>query len=345
MRRFFAFTVTLGLGVLAVLIWLAPVWNVADLFRQFWAPLTLAAILAALTVVIFGKKRLRWIAPVLAIMVALPGLGEVWRSVAAAPPTSGGGPDITIVTHNLWGRNTSPVSAATRLTALDADIVALQEAFGTAWTVPDLLSEDYPYRADCENYASTIVSRLEITDSGCLDWWWWRTLDGHRDADFFHAPPAAWATIRLADGGFITVVSVHMTWPDPLRHQNDQRRGLARLLSAFPQDRLIVMGDFNASSPSSALSRFDRDLGLRRITRGIATWPSQSLWNNRFGVTPPVPTMMTGIDHIFVGEDVLGWEVQRGPDTGSDHRPIWARIFLTPLGMQEAGPVPQELRD
>ena len=345
MRRFIAFILTLGLGALAALIWLGPVWNVADLLRQFWAPLTLGAILAAVAVAIFASGRLRWTAPVLALVIALPGLGEVWRSSTLASPGYGD-PDVTVVTHNLWGRNTSPVSAAVRLTELDADIIALQEAFGTAWTVPGLLADDYPFRSACEHYASTIVSRLEITDSGCLDWWWWRTLDGHGNADFFHAPPAAWATVRLSDGIQITVVSVHMTWPDPLRHQNEQREGLARLLSAFPQNSLIVMGDFNAAAPSTALSRFDRDLELRRITRGIATWPSQSLWSNRFGTAPPVSTTMTGIDHIFVGEGTLGWEVQRGPDTGSDHRPIKARLFLaTPASPETVEPVPQELRE
>ncbi|MEN0652454.1 MULTISPECIES: endonuclease/exonuclease/phosphatase family protein [Hyphobacterium] len=331
MRSFLAFMATLGLIVLAALMWLAPVWNFADLFRQFWAPLTLAALLAALAVFLFGKGRQRWGAPLLAFLIAAPGLPETVVSLSDIPLTPPAGTPVTVVTHNLWGRNATPEAAVERIIETDADIVALQEAFGTAWVVPELLEEAYPNRADCDRYASVIVTRLPIVESGCLDWWWWRTRDGQTDTPFFHAPPASWATIRMDDGSEITVVSVHMTWPDPIRRQDEQREGLAYMVQAFAQDRLIVMGDFNAAAPSRALARFERDLDLRRITPGMATWPSESLWANRFGVVSPVPTMMTGIDHVFVGAEIIGWEVDRGPDTGSDHRPIRARIFFTPL--------------
>lgn len=331
MRSFLALTATLGLGVLAALIWLAPVWNFADLFRQFWAPLALAAILAALAVAIFGTKRQRWGAPVLALLIAAPGLPETVVSLTDVTVTSPNGMPVTVVTHNLWGRNATPQAAADRIIEMDGDIVALQEAFGTAWVVPELLQDAYPQRAACDRYASVIVSRLPILESGCLDWWWWITLDGREDTPFFHAPPAAWATIRLPDGSDVTVVSVHMTWPDPLSNQDQQRRGLARMLAAFPQDRLVVMGDFNAAAPSQALARFERDLGLARITRGLATWPSESLWSNRAGASSPVPTMMSGIDHIFVGDRIYGWTVETGPDTGSDHRPVRATLIVSPV--------------
>lgn len=330
MRSFLAFTATLGLGVLATLMWLAPVWNYADLFRQFWAPLTLAALLAALAVVIFDTKRQRWGAPLLALLIAAPGLPETVVSLTDIPLTPPAGTPVTVVTHNLWGRNATPEAATERIIEMNGDIVALQEAFGTAWVVPELLEETYPNRADCDRYASVVVTRLPIVESGCLDWWWWRSLEGQREAPFFHAPPASWATILLRDGREVTVVSVHMTWPDPLAHQDEQREGLAFMLQAFPQDSLIVMGDFNSAAPSQALARFERDLGLERITRGRATWPSESLWANRAGMPSPVPTMMTGIDHVFVGERLMGWSVETGLDTGSDHRPVEARLILFP---------------
>lgn len=329
MRSFLAFTATLGLGGLAALIWLAPVWNFADLFRQFWAPLTLAAILAAITVVIFGRKRQRWGAPLLALLIAAPGIPETVHFNTASSLTAPSGTPVTVVTHNLWGRNAAPQAAVDRIIEMDADIVALQEAFGTAWVVPELLDVAYPNRADCDRYASVIMSRLPIVESGCLDWWWWRSIEGNSDAPFFHAPPASWATIRLRDDREITVVSVHMTWPDPLSNQDEQRESLALMLQAFPQDSLIVMGDFNAAAPSQALARFELDLDLRRITRGVASWPSESLWTNRAGAPSPVPTMMAGIDHIFVGEQLMGWIVETGPDTGSDHRPVKATLVLS----------------
>lgn len=331
MRSFLAFTATLGLGVLAALIWLAPVWNFADLFRQFWAPLTLAAILAAITVVIFGKKRQRWGAPLLAVLIAAPGLPETFVSLTQITVTPSDGTPVTVVTHNLWGRNATPEAAVERIVEMDADIVALQEAFGTAWVVPELLEDTYPNRAACDRYASVIVSRLPIAASGCLDWWWWRSIEGQADTPFFHAPPASWATIRLRDDREVTIVSVHMTWPDPLSNQDEQRESLAFMLQAFPQDSLIVMGDFNSAAPSQSLTRFEHDLDLQRVTHGMATWPSESLWANRAGLPAPIPTMMTGIDHIFLGDRVSAFTVSRGPDTGSDHRPVRAMLLIRPV--------------
>lgn len=328
MRSFLAFTATLGLGVLAALIWLAPVWDFADLFRQFWAPLALAALLAAITVVIFGQKRQRWGAPLLALLVAAPGIPETLTPFLEVPLTPRSGTPFTVATHNAWGRNATVEAAAGLLTETNADVIALQETWGNAWPLPQLLRADYPNQAECDRYAVALVTRFEIVDSGCLDWWWWITREGAEDTPFFHAPPAAWATIRLPDGREITVASVHLTWPDPLRHQNEQREGLALMLQAFPRDRLIVMGDFNSASPSRALARIEDDLGLRRITHAMATWPSESMWAGYAGRTVTIPTMMAGIDHILVGGDFEDRAVERLPDTGSDHRPVMAHLTL-----------------
>lgn len=328
MRRFFAFALTLGLGVFAAVIWLGPVWNFADLFRQFWAPFTLAAIAAAGLVAVFGQGRQRWASPIFALLIALPGLPETFRGQSEAGASAAAGTPLTVITHNVWGRNTSVEALAESLADLDADVVALQEVWGNAWPLPRLVEEAYPNQADCDRYAVALVTRLDITASGCLDWWWWRSQDGEADTPFFHAPPGAWATVRLADGSELTVASVHMTWPNPLRDQNVQREGLALMLRAFPRDRLVVMGDFNSAAPSSALARIEYDLGLDRVTHGIATWPSQSMWEGYAAGAAPVPTMMAGIDHIFLGGAVSAAHIERLPDTGSDHRGLRAMLVV-----------------
>lgn len=319
---------------LAGLIWLAPAWPGFDLFRQIWALIALAGLgLLVLTLVL---RRWRPALVCLAALVAttVPVVPEIWRAgrtqfdpaAAATPP--GGAARLTVVTHNLWGRNGAASQAAAALRAMDADVVALQEAFGVSGDVTGELRAAYPFEADCTRHSTRLLSRLEIIESGCMQdlliasqpsqYEWWQ----------HQFPPSAWARIRLPGGQAVVVVSVHMTWPDPLSVQNEQRRNLAQQLRRFDSQTLIVLGDFNAAAPSLALSRLERDFALERRTFLLPTWPSQGI-GARIGLENfPLPTMFTGIDHVFAGDAWTTVSVERGRDTGSDHRPVLVRLMM-----------------
>jgi len=124
------------------------------------------------------------------------------------------------------------------------------------------------------------------------------------------------------------IVSVHLTWPFPSAAQDCQRRNLARAIAREPQDTLIVMGDFNAAAPSRALARIERDLDLERRSIALPSWPSEGLFTRDGGMAPPLPPMLVGIDHIFAGDAWQTVSIHAGPDTGSDHRPLVARMRL-----------------
>ncbi|MEE2567654.1 endonuclease/exonuclease/phosphatase family protein [Hyphobacterium marinum] len=318
-----------GSVMLAVLVWLAPLWSGFDLFRQVWALIAIAALgLLALTLIL---RRWRPALICLAALVAISGpvAPEVARSITdnGRTPYPDAITTLTIATHNLWGRNEAANRAAAVLIEMDADVVALQEAFGESGDVTDRLRAVYPFEAECTRHSSRILSRLEIVESGCMqdlliasrpaEYEWWR----------HQFPPSTWARIRLEDGTTAVVVSVHMTWPDPLSVQNEQRQNLAEQLRQFERNTMIVAGDFNAAAPSLALARMDRDFGLERRTRLLATWPSQGI-GQRFGLGGfRLPTMFTGIDHVFAGEAWTTLSVERGPNTGSDHRPVMVRLW------------------
>lgn len=320
-----------GSIVFAILIWLAPLWSGFDLLRQVWA---LIAILALGSLA--GTLALRRWRPALVCLAALaaifvPVVPELGRGLSANTSLTlpANATRLTVATHNLWGRNEAADRAAAVLVEMDADVVALQEAFGESGDVTDHLRAIYPFEAECTRHSSRILSRLEIVESGCMqdlliaarpaEYEWWR----------HQFPPSTWARIRLEDGTTAVVVSVHMTWPDPLSVQNEQRENLAEQLRQFEQDTLIVAGDFNAAAPSLALARMDRDFGLVRRTAWLATWPSQGI-GQRFGLGGfPLPTMFTGIDHVFAGRAWTTLSVERGPNTGSDHRPVLVRLMKT----------------
>lgn len=318
----------------AVLIWLAPVWSGFDLFRHIWALITLAG--SGMLVLTLALRHWRRALISFAALCAIcaPVVPEVWRAAGAAldPDMTATLPAdatiLTVATHNLWGRNGAAARAATALSAMDADVVALQEAFGQSGDVTAQLRASYPYEAECTRHSTRLLSRLEIVESGCMQdlliagqpsgYAWWR----------HQFPPSAWARVLLPNGGTVVIVSVHLTWPDPLSVQNEQRRNLAQQLRRFDSGTLIVLGDFNAAAPSMALARMERDFALERRTFLLPTWPSQGI-GHRFGLgTLPVPAMFTGIDHVFAGDAWTTVSVKRGPNTGSDHRPVRVELMM-----------------
>tara|TARA_R110000868_G_scaffold57591_2_gene177831 strand:+ start:65028 stop:66053 length:1026 start_codon:yes stop_codon:yes gene_type:complete len=323
---------TLGtLGFIALALALAPLWRGFDVARELWPVLVVVS--AAGTALLIGNRHraARWAGLVLFAAILAPGAGETWHALTVRAPASSdasaapGTISLSIATHNMWGRNASPDAASTLLPPLATDVLALQEAFGRARPAADALEAQYAFSARCR--ANRILSNLPILDSGCVttppevmavatiacDW---------------EMPPAVWARLRLPDGSEAVFITAHLTWPFPGATQDCQRRGLARALRQWPHDRLVVMGDFNAAAPARALSRLSNDFNLERRSIGIATFPAEGRFQQAGWGTPPFPTMVLGIDHIFAGD---AWEtvsIGAGPNTGSDHRPLVAVLRL-----------------
>ena len=283
----------------------APLWSGFDVARQFW-PVIMAGALAS---TLLAGATGAWRFALLGLIAA--GLGFIIRPPAPEPPAppaeSGREQALTFVTHNLWGRNVTPGGAIEVIEAYAPDVLALQEVFGEARPISARFAAIYPYQADCTRRSAWLLSRLPIIASGCLE-----PPSGFPS----WTPPSAWARLALPEGGEITVVALHMTWPEPLAPQGDQRRALAAALAPFDRESLVVMGDFNAAAPSLALEALGQAVGVERRTQGLATWPS------------PLPVM--GIDHVFAGPRWRTISVQRAGFTGSDHRPVIARLAINP---------------
>ncbi|WP_421792120.1 endonuclease/exonuclease/phosphatase family protein [Hyphobacterium sp.] len=317
----------IGLGFVAIMLWIAPAFGFADLYRQIWPLWALACI--ALVIWAVWRVPSRGIAiAVLTLAIWLPSAGSFWQTAFQDTSRGDSGDAITLASHNLWGRNRAHDLTIDVLREIDADILALQEAGVRTRAIHTALDTDYPFEAECGRAPVRLYSRLPIIDSGCMR----DLLDANRslgDPEWYWDFPASnWARIRHPGGEDFVVVNVHFTWPNPLSLQDQERINFAQIVRLFEQDTLIILGDFNAAAPSAALARFDRDLTPTRRTHSIATWPSQGRWIDEHGNALPMPTLFAGIDHIYAGVRWQTVDIKVGPNTGSDHRPVIGRFVL-----------------
>ena len=298
------------------------------------APLALAGSLAVVVLALSVRRRARWIA-----VLALGAAGfQAWRVVpellAPRPPavapadTPDAAAGLTVVTFNARGWHLAdPGPAAAWIMARNPDIIALQEVHDTGLLLQRRLEAagwrhvmDCPRRDGC---GTVLLSRQPPLA---------RSDDAPR-----RRLPSGWGVFELGNGARFAVMSVHLSWPlnrpldafpPPLPHQARQMATLARTVQTeLGPDRTIVLGDFNATPWSFALGRVVRASGLRRWSRAQFSWPVPAALDGL------VPAPVLPIDHVLAGDHWRVVSLARGPDLGSDHYPLVARLVWT-------GPVP-----
>jgi len=84
---------------------------------------------------------------------------------------------------------------------------------------------------------------------------------------------------------------------------------------------LIIGGDFNASYFSADLQRFARTGGVAHMGAYLPSWPVKTRRARRW-VVPQI-----AIDHLFAAGATIT-DVRLGPDIGSDHLPVIARMRI-----------------
>jgi endonuclease/exonuclease/phosphatase (EEP) superfamily protein YafD len=286
-----------------------------DLLAHF-APVWLAgAAGAGVAGVVAPRGRTRGAVLIVAALGALAAgalmapewLRTVRPPVAAAPPAR-----IRLVEFNTWDRNSDPEATAAWIESERPDIVAVEE--GTPALRRALARRGYAYVKGMVSTA--IFSRLPRAPSP------------------FAVPAAAWhvlpdfarATYAAPEGsGTFSVVAVHLNWPTRPSSWA-QIPALLSFLNLYAHDRLIVAGDFNLTPWSFALRRLDRDIGLERRDRALASWPVRRRLRGR---TIPLPTILP-IDHIYAGPGWRTVDIRLGPRLGSDHLPLIVDLAARP---------------
>jgi endonuclease/exonuclease/phosphatase (EEP) superfamily protein YafD len=236
-------------------------------------------------------------------------------ALAAPDYLPGPAPDLPVGPHqrlrliqlNVWKHNQDQARTADWVLAQGPDIVVLEEVFAQNLPLVRRLRARLPYRVSCtgrDSCSTTILSRVAPSAWG-----------GLKDLSSPTPLAGAWATYPSPAGPF-SIVAAQLSWPAPPADQQARARVLVQAARRLDRGDVIVAGDFNTTSWSYALRRLDRDLGLRRVTRGLPTWPARGfLWAPRSVAFMP-------IDQVYLGSNWRLARLRRGERLGSDHYPL-----------------------
>lgn len=273
-----------------------------------WAPLWMACGVAGLALAVAVSRDDERKALVAAAAVGIAALvmlmtPELLSTLHRPEKPAAGAATLKLIQFNLWAENHAPKETAAWILKQNADIVITEESGGAAWPILRALRKAYPYSIACRGCDTRIYSR-------------WPIVDQHVFYDDGEGLVGAWATLRHPRGDF-TVVGNHFVWPIPAGKWQAQSRTLVRKVAPFPKDSLIVTGDFNSTPWSWSLRRQDKALGLERRTRALASWPT-----GPFSRVVSAPFPILPIDQVYAGKAWKTVKVERGPNLGSDHRPV-----------------------
>jgi endonuclease/exonuclease/phosphatase (EEP) superfamily protein YafD len=291
----------------------------------FWPPLDILAhatplyLLAGLGLAarLYGLRHARVSvlagAGLLALLCALASADALTRA-PSAKPTPGAGAALHIATCNIWMDNGDFAGTLAAIKSLGADIILLQEITGPEDRFVRELAADYPFVSACRFCQQAVLSKRPMLESGHYLGAW--------------APPdydrlsAVWARFAGDSGGAFTVVVTQFVHPGLDQAQLEQMDAFTRYVDAFDRDALIVGGDANATPWMLRSYRFQRRLGLARLTN-LPTWPDRLPLPNG---SARFPFPFLPLDHLYAGPAWRVSKIMRGPRTGSDHYCVRAAL-------------------
>lgn len=239
-----------------------------------------------------------------AFAAVLIGVGWFSASTPANSTTTDARPRFTVASANL-GLGQADLDALSRWAdGIAADVLVLQEVTeASAQAIAQW--KDYPYQLVTPEegpFGLAVLSRHPLSNTEALE---------------TPEQPLRYRTLVSWQERHVSISAIHPMPPiSPLYHERRaqmlEAEGRWALSTESPS---IVAGDLNASPWSSAMRVVAR-AGLLRATGLEPTWPA---------VLPVI-----AIDHILTSE---AWQVVAsgvGPEFGSDHRPVFAVLNLTP---------------
>lgn len=216
-------------------------------------------------------------------------------------------PIYNIMTFNAWELAKTMDRLKTYLKKEKPDFVILQEITLKDWRALKELKAIYPYMSYCDDWLCGVamLSRHKWTEV---------------KAENFgpHQLPLISATFDEKFKG-LQLFATHTARPNwKYSTQREQFEHLATHISKTTKSPTILGGDMNATVFSALLRDFSANSSLKMAGKITVTWPQRfrQLWYLK------LPVLQLGIDHFFVKPDMKILRKWRGPDFGSDHRPI-----------------------
>lgn len=262
-----------------------------------------------------GGRRLALAALLLALWLLGPEAALHW------PGSRGdaqGRPTLLVASINLLEMNRSARDLRELLARERPDVVAFQEQspFWRQVLESEPLASAYPHRLAWPDPPRTspfglmIASRLPFVST--------RVLDNSEWLPFLEV-------VLEHDGVPFHLVDAHPPRPGRawrIEVRNARLAALGRELDWGAHS--VLLGDLNVSARSSAFADLLQQTGLRDSRAGFgrqASWRSGSLERLR-------PPLRVAIDHVLVGAEIGVSARWLGPDIGSDHLPVFARLHV-----------------
>lgn len=208
---------------------------------------------------------------------------------------------------NLNTRDFGPLTTWL-LSAQSPDVVFLQEftpAAAAALERP-LLAQRYPHRLQApqsDPFGLAVLSRYPLGQTQVLQ------------------PPnggetlALRAVLTLPGGRSVRLGALHPMPPLNAAYRQARDDALKATATDLTQDGALALmvGDLNTTPWAQSL--WDVEHAMRSALGATATWPNWGGWLN-----------LLPLDHVMASQGWTVLESGRGPDLGSDHRPLWVRL-------------------
>ena len=200
----------------------------------------------------------------------------------------------------------------------DADVIVAVE-LSSKWDA--VLAEklkDYPHqtrRPQDNYYGMAVYSRLPF--------------DGEPEVKFLVQDdvPSIHADLKLKGGQTVRLHAIHPRPPEPIRDQNSAPRDaeLVLLAKEIGENQrttpTVVCGDLNDVAWSFTSQLFQRLSGLLDPRKGRGFYNSFSASSRVFRFP---------LDHVFISDEFRLLDLQRLPNVGSDHFPIYIELSCEP---------------
>ncbi len=253
--------------------------------------------------------------------------------VPADEPTCRG-PELVVSSSNLFYCNRDEDRLRDWLASAGPDVVAFSEVSGFWMQALVRQTDLYPYQViapspDVGAAAAALRAQLEFESPEILsphESKWGLALlsryplDAVRVHDEPGCPDAYIEADVIVKGARVQVIAMHPERPGfPPRTQNRNAALEYVATNTKWRDDAIVLGDLNVTLYSPAFEDFVERAGLTDSRQGFGRLPT---WN------PPLelPGRWLDIDHILVRPGIAVLDRWVGPDIGSDHLPVSARV-------------------
>ncbi len=307
-------------------------WNLVALIDNFMPWCAGTGVLLGLVIVV--SKR-HWLVvglqiPIVGMFLFIYGARFQTRAAPQPPPDS---QVLTVATYNIFSKSSDVDRIIDTLNTLDADIIGLQEVgFDHADAMQKRLGEAYPYQMwfpNNYNFGLGVLSRYPLSDSEVLVTY--ANYQGHEHLGLVRT------VVELDDNVRLTIYVAHPPVPSPANYRNQR----LYIYDDAPRDnQMIALRDRiqNEENPVIVLcdcNSTDQSLGYRALAEILDDAFKQAGRGLGFTVAPQpmgIPALfplIMRVDYVWLSDHFGVVQAEVGSDDGtSDHRPVWAQLFL-----------------